>query len=229
VTATAPAAAAAPSREPGNPDDLPLWDEAEWDPDREILAMSAVDLCSYRALDLECLSRIACILGDHDAARRMDADYDRLAATMNRVLWSESAGLYLDELPSGRSTRIAASNFLPLIAGVASVRQAERMVTTLHDPARFQGDRILPSISRDDPAFADQQYWRGAIWPPMNYLVLQGLRRYGFHDLASDLAWKGAGCSSPTAAAPECAARTSMPAPARGAAGISRAGARSWR
>ena len=26
----------------------------------------------------------------------------------------------------------------------------------------------------------------------MNYLVLQGLRRYGFDDLASELAWKGA-------------------------------------
>ena len=53
-------------------DDLPLWDEAEWDPVREALAMSAVDLCSYRALDLECLSHIARILGDDDTARRLE-------------------------------------------------------------------------------------------------------------------------------------------------------------
>ena len=174
-------------------DDLPLWEEAEWDPRREVLAMSAVDLCSYRALDLECLSRIARIVGDPAAARRLDAERCRLVAAMNRVLWSDAAGLYLDELPGDRhSPRVAASNFLPLIAGVPSARRARRMVGVLRDPARFWGDWVLPTISRDDPAFVDQQYWRGSIWPPMNYLVLQGLRRYGFDELASELAWKGA-------------------------------------
>ncbi len=173
-------------------DDLPLWDEAEWDPERQILAMSAVDLCSYRALDLECLSRIAHILGDRPSADRLAADYRRLAAAMNRILWSEPAGLYMDELPTGHSTRVAASNFLPLIAGIPSRARARRMIETLRDPHRFWGTWILPTIARDDPAFADQQYWRGSIWPPMNYLVLQGLRRYGFRRLASELAWKGA-------------------------------------
>ncbi|WP_419936480.1 MGH1-like glycoside hydrolase domain-containing protein [Candidatus Palauibacter sp.] len=173
-------------------DDLPLWEEAEWDPGRGILAMSAVDLCSYRALDLECLSRIARILGDPAAARRLEAERRRLVAAMNRVLWSDAAGLYLDELPAGHSPRVAASNFLPLIAGVPSARRARRMVGVLRDPARFWGKWVLPTISRDDPAFDDQQYWRGSIWPPMNYLVLQGLRRYRFDELASELAWKGA-------------------------------------
>ena len=156
-------------------DDLTLWEEAEWDSHREVLAMSAVDLCSYRALDLECLSRIARILGDPAAARRLEAERRRLIATMNEVLWCDAAGLYLDELPEGHSPRVAASNFLPLIAGVPSARQARRMVGVLLDPARFWGEWVLPTISRDDPAFDDQQYWRGSIWPPMNYLVLQGL------------------------------------------------------
>ena len=154
--------------------------------------MSAVDLCSYRALDLECLSRIAHILGDRPSADRLAADYRRLAAAMNRILWSEPAGLYMDELPTGHSTRVAASNFLPLIAGIPPAARARRMVRTLRDPRRFWGEWVLPTIPRDDPAFADQQYWRGSIWPPMNYLVLQGLRRYGFRRLASELAWKGA-------------------------------------
>ena len=173
-------------------DDLPLWDDVEWDPRREVLAMSAVDLCSYRALDLECLARIARILGHSADAGRLEAERRRLVEVMNRVLWSEDAGLYLDELPGGRSPRVAASNFLPLIAGVPSEGRARRMVGVLHDPARFRGEWMLPTISRDDPAFDDQQYWRGSIWPPMNYLVLQGLRRYGFDELASELAWKGA-------------------------------------
>ncbi|WP_420448732.1 amylo-alpha-1,6-glucosidase [Candidatus Palauibacter sp.] len=174
-------------------DDLPLWDDVKWDPRREVLAVSAVDLCSYRALDLECLSRIGRILGHMADAERLEAERRRIIETMNRVLWSEDAGLYLDELPGDRhSPRVASSNFLPLIAGVPSARQANRMVDVLRDPDRFWGEWVLPTISRNDPAFDDQQYWRGSIWPPMNYLVLQGLRRYGFDELASELAWKGA-------------------------------------
>ena len=173
-------------------DDLPLWEEAEWDPERQILAMSAVDLCSYRALDLECLAEIALILGDEAVARRLQDDRRRLAATMNRVLWAEPAGLYLDELPTGPSPRVAASNFLPLMAGIPSRRRARRMLDALRDPARFGGRRVIPTIPRDDPAFPGQQYWRGSIWAPINYLVLQGLRRYGFAGLAAEFAHKGA-------------------------------------
>jgi len=62
------------------------------------------------------------------------------------------------------------------------------MVSVLTDPAKFWGEHVIPTISRDDPAFADQQYWRGTIWPPMNYLIYQGLRRYRFDAEAAELA-----------------------------------------
>ena len=47
---------------------------------------------------------------------------------------------------------------------------------------------MLPNATRDDPAFRDNTYWRGRIWPNVNYLVWQGLRRYGFEPEASRLA-----------------------------------------
>ena len=56
---------------------------------------------------------------------------------------------------------------------------------------------MLPTISRDDPAFNDpknpgRQYWRGTIWPPTNYLVYQGLKAYGFDPVAAEFARKSA-------------------------------------
>jgi hypothetical protein len=62
------------------------------------------------------------------------------------------------------------------------------MMETLTDPEWFWGDYVLPTISRNDPAFEDQQYWRGTIWPPMNYLVYQGIKRYGFDEVAGEMA-----------------------------------------
>ena len=46
------------------------------------------------------------------------------------------------------------------------------------NPKEFYGDWIMPSIARNDPAYPDQEYWRGRIWAPMNYLVYLGLRKY---------------------------------------------------
>ena len=37
------------------------------------------------------------------------------------------------------------------------------------------GEWLIPSIARSDPAFKDQNYWRGRIWGPMNFIVYLGL------------------------------------------------------
>jgi len=46
------------------------------------------------------------------------------------------------------------------------------------NPREFWGEWVIPSIARNDPAFKDQEYWRGRVWGPMNYLVYLGLRNY---------------------------------------------------
>ena len=37
-----------------------------------------------------------------------------------------------------------------------------------------------PSIGVDDPAFEPARYWRGPVWPMINWVVYLGLRRHGF-------------------------------------------------
>ena len=48
------------------------------------------------------------------------------------------------------------------------------------------------AFERDDSAYAEQHYWRGRIWAPMNYLVYLGLRRAELKDEAKILAEKSA-------------------------------------
>ncbi len=38
------------------------------------------------------------------------------------------------------------------------------------------------------PGFADQNYWRGRIWGPMNFLVYLGMRNYDLGAGRTDLA-----------------------------------------
>lgn len=170
-------------------DDLPNWEEARWVEAAETFDLSCVDLNSYLAMDCEALAYLARESGDEAAGHRYQTAWEGLRDRMNEQLWHEERGLYLDRKWDGAwSPRVAASNFLPLAAGVPTPEQARRMMETLTDPAWFWGDFVLPTISRNDPLFPEQQYWRGTIWPPMNYLVYQGVKRYAFDETAGELA-----------------------------------------
>jgi neutral trehalase len=170
-------------------DDLPNWDEARWVDEAETFDLACVDLNSYLAMDLEALAYLAQETGEDEKARRYREGWQGLRDRMNDGLWNEEQGLYLDRKWDGEwSPRVAASNFLPLAAGIPTQGQARRMMETLTDPEWFWGDFVLPTISRNDPRFPEQQYWRGTIWPPMNYLVYQGIKRYAFDATAGELA-----------------------------------------
>lgn len=58
----------------------------------------------------------------------------------------------------------------------------------LLNPAEFWGPNVIPSIAFNDPAFKDQQNWRGRIWGPMNYLVYLGLLNYNDSGASSTFA-----------------------------------------
>jgi hypothetical protein len=176
-------------------DDLPSWDDVPFNEETGTLAMNCVDLNSLYALDAWSLGEIAAVLGRPLDAERYRREYDRLRALVNAVLWNEQDGFYYDRFWDGRfSVHRAASSFYSLLAGIPDEGRARRMLKHLLDPKKFWGDFIIPSISRDDPAFrpGSQQSWRGAIRPATNYLVYQGLKAYGFDAVASEFARKSA-------------------------------------
>ncbi len=172
-------------------DDLPNYDEVPFDEKTNTLKMNCIDLSSLYALDAEMLMRIALILDKKEDAEGFKREYEETKHKINQQLWNES--FYFDRFWEGKfSNHKAASNFHPLIAGVASKDQAQKMVDHLLDEKEFWGNYVIPTISRDNPAFKDQQYWRGTIWPPTNYLLYQGLKRYGFDEVAAQFARKSA-------------------------------------
>ena len=174
-------------------DDLPNWDEAPFSQDTGTLIMNCIDLNSLYALDAWCLAEIANILDKRDDYNNYSSEYETMKELINEHLWDEREGFYFDRYWDGRfSARKAASNFYPLLAGIPDKTRALRMLRHLLNPEEFWGEFIIPTISRDDPAYKDQQRWRGAIWPPTNYLIYQGLKAYHFDAIASELAKKSA-------------------------------------
>jgi hypothetical protein len=59
-----------------------------------------------------------------------------------------------------------------------------------YNPEEFWGEYIMPSIAGNDAAFKDNDYWRGRIWAPMNFLVYLGIRNYVLPKARKDIVEK---------------------------------------
>ncbi|MBI5118561.1 hypothetical protein HZA56_19000 [Candidatus Poribacteria bacterium] len=171
-------------------DNSPLYDEASYDPALGTMNLSDVGLNSLYAADAMFLSRIADALGYADDKRTFDAEHSALSDRINAALWNEQTQAYMDRFWNGRfSARLGPTAFYPLLAGIPDHERAKQLVRRhLLNEIEFWGEFVIPAISKNDPAFRDQLYWRGRIWASVNYLVYLGLKAYRFDDVAFDLA-----------------------------------------
>ena len=170
-------------------DNSATHDEAIYDPVTRTLSTFDLGLNCAAALDAEMLSKMAVVLGKHDDAREFADLAERTRKLISETLWDESRGIFANRQRSGGFVRsLSPTSFYPLLCGAASPAQAARLLDHLNDESTFGGNYVLPNATRDDPAFADNVYWRGRIWPNVNYMVWLGLRRYGFMVEASKLA-----------------------------------------
>src|SRR5271157_3100838 len=173
-------------------DDSPMYDEASYDPQAYTMNLVDVGLNSLYSLDAECLAKIAAILGKDDDAKKFADEYDHRRQLVQQKLWNEKDGIYENRFWDGSfSKRLSPTNFYPMFAGIATPEQAKRMVEEhLLNPKEFWGTYVAPTIARNDPAFPDQNYWRGTIWGPTNYMLYEGINRYGFDKVALEYAHK---------------------------------------
>jgi putative isomerase len=161
-------------------DNSPMYDSATYNPGSHLLEYADVGLMSLYIADCDALNQIAEILKKPTEARELagrSARYREKLAT----LWDEQRGVFLNkDLHTGEfNPRLSPTNFYPMLAQAATAEQAKVMIEKhLLNAKEFWGDWVIPSIERDDAAFHDQDYWRGRIWGPMNYLVYLGLRNY---------------------------------------------------
>ena len=177
------------ARNESSMDNSPIHDEAAFDPQTRTLTTYDVGLNSMLCLDAECLAFLARVLGRHGEAETMEQRGDALRQHIRTELWDGARGIFANRLRDGRFVKsVGPTSFFPLICGAASAEQIPPLLQHLSNPATFAGPFPLPSVARDDPAFGDNSYWRGRIWPPLNFIVWHGLRRNGLDEQASRLA-----------------------------------------
>lgn len=170
-------------------DDSPMYEDVPFNQNKNTLELQDVGLTSLYIADCRALAELARVLGQADTAAELEQRGARFARALER-LWVEARGYYLNYRTDRKrfSERRSPTLFYPLLAGVPGPERARRLIEHLRNPAEFWGEWVLPSISRDDPAFPRQRYWKGAIWPPLNFLSYLGLRQAGDYRTAGELA-----------------------------------------
>jgi alpha,alpha-trehalase len=97
------------------------------------------------------------------------------AQRINRLLWDEKDGLYYDyNFAEARQRRYPfLATFYPLWAGIASRAQAARVA---HNLSRFEQPGGLQTST-----FHSGDQWDAPFgWAPLQWIAVEGLRRYGF-------------------------------------------------
>lgn len=168
-----------------------VWDEVGWPANFE-----AVDLNSMLVMEAKSLEQMALALGKTEEAAKWKADHGARAKLINETFWDEETGFYYQADKGDHDftfkkpddlKRMEIIGFLPLWAGVASEKQAERLVKHLTDTAKFWRPYGVPSLSADDPFYNDKGYWNGPVWVEWNYLIQRGLQEYGYEKEANEL------------------------------------------
>lgn len=172
-------------------DNSATHDEAVYQPETRTLSTFDVGLNAALALDAEMLALIAAELGHVEDAAEFAGLAQSSREKISDELYDESRGIFANRQRDGGFVRsLGPTSFYPLLCGAATEAQAGSLLRHLADPASFGGTYVIPNASRDDPAYRDNVYWRGRIWPNVNFFLWHALRRYGFDSEATEFARK---------------------------------------
>lgn len=159
--------------------------------------MAAVDTNVAVAVGAHLCGKLAEELGLPDEAASHRQLFNEIAAAINRWLWDEEQGCYLNWMvkESARRSILANHMFDTLRLGIAPRERRERLFERLFDPEQFGWGKLgLTTVARQDPKFvvATGPYngtaWNGDIWTMRSHPVIQGLRECGERARAAELA-----------------------------------------
>jgi alpha,alpha-trehalase len=176
--------------------DLRAAAESGWDfssrwlaqPDRlgsiRTTAILPVDLNAFLHKLESKLADLSEATGDPAEAARFRGNADRRRLAMNKLLWDEGIGAFLDYdwMLGERRPQLNAAALAPLFVGLASAPQAGRTADIVRALLLDEGGIATTQLQ------SGQQWDQPNGWAPLQWIGISGLRDYGLHDLANDIA-----------------------------------------
>ena len=144
---------------------------------------------------LDTASRLAALCGDNSIAEWSHVHAERTKNAIQTHLKDED-GNFASTMNYDRNLKPISvktwAQFSPLYSGVATQSEAAALVALLHDTNTFSTPYGVPTVSVSEPTFnLDAVWpwpnWRGPIWFAPHWMIVKGLRRYGYESEADQL------------------------------------------
>jgi putative isomerase len=147
------------------------------------------DLSAYLILQMKTLARIADKLGNHDMQQYWHERASQLLKSflehscVNGIFVAKQSGThYYEALPSSLLT------LMPVVLGTELPKNMfESIVKQIEE--HHVTEYGLATESIHSPKYQSDGYWRGPIWAPTTYLVIDGLQSGGYPSLARKIAF----------------------------------------
>lgn len=153
--------------------------------------IETVDLNTYWVRQAQLMAEMANVLGNTPLAEQMKAKADARAKKVQEMMWDESTGFYYDVFADTHEKLFCKTccGFFPLLAGIPSTAQSERLVSHLKNPKEFYRPFMVATISMDYP-IQERSCWSGGVAGRNNGLIEEGLMHYRRLDMSSELVFK---------------------------------------
>ena len=151
----------------------------------------SVDLNSYLYREKVVLTQMAAVLGNATGAAYWQAAAETQRPRLQDMFYvpgPAGTSFFQDRYFNGSSVQVqGCEGFTALFCGVASQAQADAVAKTLSNPDLFMLNFSLPSVSKGNPYFNATDYWEGPTWLDQTWFASEGLKHYGYPELAAEL------------------------------------------
>lgn len=134
------------------------------------------------------------LLGEEEAARKWDEAAHQRRLSVNKLMWSELKDLYYDYnyVKQHRGSVSSLASYYPLWAGMVDEHQAAKLVNSIKKFEQKGGLATTDAMQVGDlvPGGLPTQWAYPNGWPPLHFLVVKGLQRYGYEEDARRIAMK---------------------------------------
>ena len=158
------------------------WDfSSRWLADRRHLAtirttdLVPIDLNSLLYGMEQAISRGCAARHEHACARKFAERAQRRKLAIDRYLWDARRGYFMDYdwRTHRRTEELSAATLYPLFVGLADAHQANAVARVVRDRLLKRGGIVTTTIE------TGQQWDAPNGWAPLQWIAVQGLRRYG--------------------------------------------------
>lgn len=153
---------------------------------------TAIDTSSQMVLYARSLAEMSGILGLEQEAEGYHNQASDLAALINEKMWDAEKRFYFDlTIDENRIPIKTICAFWTLISGTATMQRAKYLTDQLNNPNSFGRLHPVPTLAADEAKYHPEGgYFCGAVWPSTNIMVIKGLERYHYIELAREIVLK---------------------------------------